>query len=101
MTQSIAWDKVAHADVLRGLKEYDRLGPDSFFAAHGFASTTTYDLVWEETPLPAEGDPGHGVRARDGERLASGDFECGKTGPVRVLGKLGFTVQERQPATRG
>jgi hypothetical protein len=28
-----------------------------------------------------------------GERLASGDFEGGKTGAVKVLGELGFTVQ--------
>jgi hypothetical protein len=28
-----------------------------------------------------------------GRRLASGDFEGGKVGAVRVLGKLGFTVQ--------
>ena len=101
MTQSIAWDKVAHADVLRALKEYDRLGPDSFFAAHGFASTTTYDLVWEKRRYPPKAILGTAYELATGERLASGDFECGKTGAVRVLGKLGFTVQERQPATRG
>lgn len=28
-----------------------------------------------------------------GQRLAAGDFEGGKAGAVRVLGKLGFTVQ--------
>ncbi|MFI5895407.1 hypothetical protein ACIA5D_35445 [Actinoplanes sp. NPDC051513] len=28
-----------------------------------------------------------------GRRLASGDFEGGKTGAVRVLERLGFTVQ--------
>ena len=26
MTRSIAWDKVTHADVLRAIQEYDRLG---------------------------------------------------------------------------
>jgi hypothetical protein len=34
-----------------------------------------------------------------GQRLASGDFEGGKTGAVKVLGKLGFTIQPRRPAT--
>jgi hypothetical protein len=29
-----------------------------------------------------------------GQRLASGDFEGGKAGAVRVLGRLGFTVQQ-------
>ena len=35
-----------------------------------------------------------------GQRLASGDFEGGKTGAVKVLGKLGFTVQTRRPASQ-
>ncbi len=30
-----------------------------------------------------------------GQRLGSGDFEGGRSGAVRVLGKLGFTVQAR------
>jgi hypothetical protein len=34
-----------------------------------------------------------------GQRLASADFEGGKTGAVKVLGQLGFTVWEkRRPA---
>ena len=32
-----------------------------------------------------------------GQRLASGDFEGGRSGAVAVLGKLGFTVQSRRP----
>ena len=28
-----------------------------------------------------------------GQQLGSGDFEGGKTGAARVLGKLGFSVQ--------
>ena len=31
--------------VAPAMQEYDRLGPDAFFAAHGFAPTTTYDLL--------------------------------------------------------
>jgi hypothetical protein len=30
-----------------------------------------------------------------GQRLASGDFEGGKAGAVKVLGSLGFTVQHQ------
>jgi hypothetical protein len=47
----VAWDSVSDADVLRAIEEYDRLGPDAFFAGHGFGPTTTYDLnfdVWEK-----------------------------------------------------
>jgi hypothetical protein len=32
-----------------------------------------------------------------GERLGSSDFEGGKTGAVRVLEKLGFTIQKKRP----
>jgi hypothetical protein len=33
-----------------------------------------------------------------GKRLASGDFEGGKSGAVKVLGALGFTIEERRRA---
>jgi hypothetical protein len=35
-----------------------------------------------------------------GQRLASSDFEGGKSGAVKVLGKLGFTIQARQRPAR-
>jgi len=99
MTRSIAWDKVAHADVLRAIQEYDRLGPEQFFSAHGFAPTTTYDLVWDKRRYPPKAILGTAYEFATGKRLASGDFEGGKTGAVKVLGELGFTVQPRRPAT--
>ena len=42
---NVSWEHVTRADVLRAVQEYDRLGPEAFFSAHGFAPTTTYDLV--------------------------------------------------------
>lgn len=44
---TVDWHDVARADVVRAIAEYDRLGPQAFYAEHGFAPTTTYDLVWE------------------------------------------------------
>ena len=99
MTHSIAWDRVTHADVLRALEEYEQLGPEQFFSKHGFAPTTTYDLVWNDHLYPPKAILGTAYELATGRRLASGDFEGGKTGAVKVLGKLGFTVQPRQPAT--
>jgi hypothetical protein len=99
MTRSIAWDNVTHADVLRAIQEYDRLGPERFFSTHGFAPTTTYDLVWETHLYPPKAILGTAYELGTGERLASGDFEGGKSGAVKVLEKLGFSVQERRPAT--
>jgi hypothetical protein len=96
MTRSIEWDKVAHDDVVRAIGEYDRLGPEQFFAAHGFAPTTTYDLLWERRRYPPKAVLGTAYELATGERLASGDFEGGKSGAVKVLTNLGFTVQERK-----
>jgi len=100
MTPSIAWDKVSHPDVVRAIQEYDRLGPERFFATHGFAPTTTYDLVWDKHRYPPKAILGTAYELATGTRLASEDFEGGKTGAVKVLGRLGFTVQPRRRATQ-
>ena len=94
MTRSIAWDQVSSADVTHAIQEYDQLGPERFFAEHGFAPTTTYELVSEGRRYPPKAILGTAYELATGERLASGDFEGGKSGAVKVLGKLGFTVQE-------
>jgi hypothetical protein len=96
MTPSPAWDQVTDTDVLRAIDEYDRLGPERFFSEHGFAPTTTYELVWKERSYPPKAILGTAYELATGERLASGDFEGGKSGAVKVLGKLGFTIQRRR-----
>jgi hypothetical protein len=93
MPRSLAWDQVTRAEVLRAIKEYDRLGPQRFFAEHGFAPTTTYELVQDDRRYPPKAILGTAYEFATGQRLASGDFEGGRTGAVRVLGNLGFTVQ--------
>jgi hypothetical protein len=95
----VAWSRVTHADVLRAIKEYDRLGPERFFAQRGFAPTTTYELVFEGRGYPPKAILGTAYEFAMGKRLASGDFEGGKPGAVKVLGQLGFAVEEkRRPA---
>lgn len=91
----VAWDQVTRNEVLRAIQEYDRLGPDAFFSKHGFARTTTYDLVWDERRYPPKAILGTAYEFATGQRLSSGDFEGGKTGAGKVLGELGFTVQAR------
>jgi len=44
---AVVWDPVTTDHVVHALQEYDQRGPEKFFAAHGFAPTTTYDLVWD------------------------------------------------------
>ncbi|HVT70693.1 MAG TPA: hypothetical protein VHF26_23300 [Trebonia sp.] len=95
---TVTWDRVAPADVVRAIGEYDRLGPRAFFAAHGFAPTTTYDLVWEDRLYPPKAILGTAYELATGQRLAPGDFEGGRSGAVRVLEGLGFSVRPRHPA---
>jgi hypothetical protein len=92
----VAWESVSHEHVVRAIEEYDRLGPEAFFSAHGYAPTTTYDLVWEKRLYPPKAILGTAYEFATGQRLASGDFEGGKSGAVKVLGELGFTVEPRQ-----
>lgn len=94
----VMWDRVTRSDVLGAMQEYDRLGPEAFFTEHGFAPTTTYDLVWDERRYPPKAILGTAYELATGERLGSGDFEGGKAGAVAVLGRLGFTVEARRPA---
>jgi hypothetical protein len=96
MTHSIAWDQVTQDDVLRAITEYDQLEPQRFFSEHGFGPTTTYDLVWNERLYPPKAILGTAYEFATGQRLASGDFEGGKAGAVKVLGKLGFTIRPRR-----
>jgi hypothetical protein len=96
----VAWDQVTRDDVLRAMQEYDRLGPEPFFSEHGFARTTTYELVWDERRYPPKAILGTAYEFATGQRLASGDFEGGKTGAVKVLGKLGFTIKAIQRPAR-
>jgi hypothetical protein len=97
MTRSIAWDQVRHDDVVRAIHEYDELGAERFFSEHGFAPTTTYDLVWEKRRYPPKAILGTAYEFATGQHLASTDFEGGRTGAVKVLEKLGFTIQPRRP----
>jgi hypothetical protein len=96
MTHSIAWDQVTDADVERAITEYDQLGPEGFFSEHGFGPTTTYDLASNGRLYPPKAILGTAYEFATGHRLASGDFEGGKSGAVKVLGELGFTIQPRR-----
>jgi hypothetical protein len=92
----VNWDSVTHAQVVKALHEFDQLGEEKFFAKHGFSRTITYDLHWEGRTYPPKAILGTAYEVATGTRLASGDFEGGKSGAVRVLGKLGFDVRPRK-----
>ena len=58
------------------------------------ANGTTHELIWNDRSYPPKALLGTAYEFATGQRLASGDFEGGKAGAVRVLGRLGFTVQQ-------
>jgi hypothetical protein len=91
----VDWGQVTRAEVERAMDEYDRLGAGPFFAAHGFAPTTTYELVRDGRSYPPKAILGTAFELATGSRLASADFEGGKAGAVKVLGQLGFTVRRK------
>jgi hypothetical protein len=86
---------VTHDDVVRAVREYDALGPERFFAAHGYGPSRSYELVWEDRRYPHKAILGTAYELATGRRLGSADFEGGKSGAVAVLRTLGFTVQEK------
>jgi hypothetical protein len=96
MSHTPVWTSVTPDHVVRAIHEYDRLGADRFFAEYGYAPTTTYDLVWDQHRYPPKAILGTAYEFATGQRLASTDFEGGRSGAVRVLGTLGFTVQPRK-----
>lgn len=96
----VTWDRVTRQNVLRAIHDYDQLGPEQFFSEHGFAPTTTYELVWQERRYPPKAILGTAYEFATGKRLSSGDFEGGKTGAVRVLTKLGFSIEKKLQSAR-
>ena len=57
----VLWDHVTRSDVLRAIKEYDRLGAERFFSEHGFAPTRSYELAWEGRRYPPKANLGHSL----------------------------------------
>jgi hypothetical protein len=81
MSHSPDWDEVSRDDVMRAIQEYDRLGPDRFFAQHGFAPTTTYELVFDDRSYPPKALLGTAYEFATGRRLASAISRAGRRVP--------------------
>jgi hypothetical protein len=92
----VNWSGVTHAHIVKAIHEYDRLGPDEFYAKHGFGPTLTYDLLWEKRRYPPKALLGTAYEFATGTRLAPSDFEGGKSGAVRVLEALGFDIEPKR-----
>jgi hypothetical protein len=77
----VTWDRVTRDDVLRAIKEYDRLGPERFFSEHGFAPTTTYELAWEKRRYPPKAILGTAYEFATGQHLVPVTSRAGRQAP--------------------
>jgi hypothetical protein len=91
------WSPVTHADVVRAIEDYDRLGQEQFLAAHGFGRATAYLLIYRGRSYDSKAILGVAYKHATGVRIGSHDFSGGIYGAAGVLRKLGFEVRD----TRG
>lgn len=77
----VTWDRVSRREVLRAIHEYDRLGPEQFFSEHGFASTATFELVWDERRYPPKAILGTAYEFATGQRHAPVTSRAGRSVP--------------------
>jgi len=77
----VAWDRVTRRDVLRTIDEYDRLGPEQFFSQHGFAPTTTYELVWDNAVTRRRQSWAQLMSSPQGDNLALVTSRVGRPAP--------------------
>jgi hypothetical protein len=79
----VTWDKVSPAEVERALAEYDRLGPEAFFAAHGFSFATTYELIWDERRYPPKAILGTAYDSLPASAWSPVTSKAGRAAPSR------------------
>jgi hypothetical protein len=91
----ITWSQVTRADVVRAIEEYDRFGPQAFFARHGFGPARTYLLCWNGPRYPSKAILGTAHKLATGQALGSDDFEGGKDGAAAVMRNMGFVIESR------
>jgi len=93
------WSRVTHADVVRAIEEYDRLGQDQFLARHGFGRATAYLLIHNGSSYDSKAILGVAYGFATGVPLASREFSGGVYGAAGVLSKLGFEIHNTRGRT--
>jgi hypothetical protein len=89
----MSWTRVARADVVRAMEEYDWLGQERFLTEHGFGRATAYLLIYRQRSYDSKAILGVAYEFATGLRIGPYDFSGGMYGAARVLRKLGFEVR--------
>jgi hypothetical protein len=93
------WSRVTHADVVRAIEEYDRLGQEPFLAGHGFGRATAYLLIYRGRSYDSKAILGVAYELATGAPIGAHDFSGGVHGAAGVLRNLGFEVRDtRNPS---
>jgi hypothetical protein len=87
------WSCVTHAEVVRAIEEYDRLGQEQFLAEHGFGRATAYLLIYRGRSYDSKAILGVAYKYATGVRIGAHEFNGGVYGAAGVLRKLGFEVR--------
>lgn len=95
------WAPVTHADVLRAIEEYDRLGQDPFLAEYGFGRATAYLLIYQGQSYDSKAILGVAYKFATGIRIGPHEFSGGVYGAAGVLRKLGFEVRNTRDSVDG
>jgi hypothetical protein len=88
------WSAVGHADVVRAIEEYDRLGQERFLAEHGFGRATAYLLIHGGRGYDSKAILGVAYKLATGVQIGPHDFSGGVNGAAGLLRKLGFEVRD-------
>ena len=91
---------VGHADVVRAIEEYDRLGQDRFLAEHGFGRATAYLLIYRGRSYDSKAILGVAYKFATGVRIGPHEFSGGVSGAAGVLRRLGFEVRDMRDRSR-
>ncbi len=85
---------MTHADVLRAIEEYDRLGQDPFLAEYnGFGRATAYLLIYQGQSYDSKAILGVAYKFATGVRIGPHEFSGGVYGAAGVLRRLGFEIR--------
>lgn len=87
-------DITSASAVRKAIREFDRLGADSFLDKYGFGPAKLYHLLYEDVRYPSKAIIGvaHGYQFLNKGPLESTDFSGGETAAVPKLKALGFEI---------
>jgi hypothetical protein len=88
------WSAVGHADVVRAIEEYDRVGQDRFLAEHGFGRAHAYLLIYRGRGYDSKAILGVAYKLATGVQIGPHEFSGGVNGAAGMLRKLGFEVRD-------